>query len=488
MTKDTTQTNQEEQERAVVEIPQSVLNLHNKALAALERNKPDIAMDLLLRCVKQVPGFMAARRNLRLTSIAVFKSRGGVKSPAHYLSPITGFFPSLKVRGLLKSGKIEDALYEAEKLLLVDPLSLGFAQLFSEVAVQAGLTEEAVMTMELVREHLPPNNMKAIEKLGRLHYQLKNYRAARDCLAVVHRARPTDGDISRMLKDSEALATLDSGWSDAAETGDFRKVLANEEEAERLERESKMVKTAEDADELIADARRKIEEEPNNVNYYLNLINIFTQQKRFEDAIQTIDDARKIVGADAELDRRYSNAKIAQFDVEIEALGKAGDENAVAEKTAERDQFVFDDIAERVTRYPNDQHLRYEQAMQYFKHGHIDEAIQQFQISQRNPKDRVPSLYQLALCFRQKGLLDMAVSQLEMALEHLPAMNNEKMDVYYLLGEIFLEENKYGEAAKYFKEIYRVDVTYRDIGKHIENIYARERAAREGAAGDGETV
>ena len=476
---------QEAPVRAPVEIPQNVMNLHNKGLAALERNNPDIAIDIFLRCVQQIPGFIAARRNLRVTAIARFKASGGINSIAHHLAPLTGLLQKIKVKGLLKSGKLEQALYEGEKLLLVDPLELGFADIVAQVAVKAGLVEEAIMTLELVRENLPAGNLKILDKLGRLYFQVKNYRGARNCFEIVQRARPTDAEIRHLLKDSEALATLDSGWTEAADAGDYRKVLANEEETVKLEQEGKVVKTADDADSLIAAAKLKIEAEPNNVNYYLNLTNIFMQQKRYGEAMETIESARKIVGADAELDRRYSNAKIAQFNAEIEELESRGDEAGVIQKTAERDQYVFDDIAERVTRYPNDQHLRYELAMQYFKNDYIDEAIQQFQIAQKNPKDRVVALYHLALCFRKKGLLDLAVSQLEMALEYLPTMNSEKMDVYYMMGEILLEEGKRSEAEKYFKEIYKVDVTYRDVGKHIENIYSQKKKKSIGE-GEGE--
>lgn len=236
-----------------------------------------------------------------------------------------------------------------------------------------------------------------------------------------------------------------------------------------------MVKTSDDADALIADALKKIEAEPTNVNYYLNLTSLYTQQKRFDEALAVIDQARKLVGADAELDRRYTNARLSKFDVEITALHDVGEEAKAAEMETERDQYVFDDILERVTRYPNDQHLRYELGLQYYKHGHLDDAIQQLQIAQKNPKDRVSALYYLALCFQKKGLLDMAVAQLQQALELLPTMNSDKMDVYYLMGEICLEENKFDEAAKYFKEVYRVDVTYRDIAKHIERIYAAQK-------------
>lgn len=468
------------QSAQTVQIPQSIRNLHSKALAALERNNTDIAIEIFLRCVEQCPAFTAARRNLRLTTIAKFKAENKQNSLAHRLSSLTGVFQAMKVKALVKRGKLDEALVECEKLLLIDPLNLAFVKLFAETAIQADYVEDGLMTAEIVREHLPPGNLPIVELLGRLYFSVKRYRKARECLERVHRARPNDAEIASMLKNSEALGTLDAGWETASQEGNYRDALANKEEAVKLEQESKMVKTADDAEALIAEAIRKVEAEPKNVNYYLNLVSLYNQQKRYDDALQTIEKARQIVGADPELDRRFSNITVAKFDAEIAALREAGDAEGAAARETARDQYVFDDIAERVQRYPNDQHLRYELGLQYFKHGYLDEAIQQFQVAQKNPKDRVSALYHLALCFRKKGLLDMAVSQLEQGLEFIPGMTSEKLELLYLLGEITLEEGKLNEAAKYFKEVYKVDVTYRDIAKHIENIYAAQRKAKNG--------
>ncbi len=462
-----------------VQIPQNIRNLHGKALAALERNNTDIAIEIFFKCVEQCPEFSAARRNLRLTEIARFKAKNGQKSLGHYLFPLTSFFPKLKIKALLKTGKAEEALVAAERLLLIDPLDLNTVRLFSEIAIQTGHVEDGLMTMEIVREHLPANNLAVTEVLGRLYYRAKNYRKARECLERVHRAKPNDSAITQMLKNSEALATLDSGWEDANKGGDYRGALKSKEESDQLEKQSKMVKTADDADSLITEALQKIQAEPKNINYYLNLVGLYFQQKRFDEALGTITKARELIGADSELDRRFSNITIAKFDAEITALKDVGEDAAAQTKETERNQYVFDDIADRVARYPNDQHLRYELGLQYYKYGHLDDAVQQLQIAQKNPKDRVSALYHLALCFRSKGLLDMAVTQLEQALEFLPTMNNEKMDIYYLMGEICLEEGKLDDAAKYFKEIYRVDVTYREISKHIEKIYAAQKKAKE---------
>ena len=455
-------------------IPQNIRNLHVKALASLERN-PDMAIDMLSRCVQACPWFLEARTSLRKAEIGRYLLKHNGKVAVSPLAAASAFLPKMKVAGLLKKGKALEALAECEKYLLNEPLNIHYVKLFADTAIAAGRYPAGLMTMELAKEHIPANDVDAVAALGRLYYQTQDYRKAIECLERVHRARPADAAVAKMLKDAEALAASGS-WEKAAEAGDFRKALQDTKQQEELDAANKSVKTADDAQKIINETLRKIEKEPKNVNYYLALVGLYLQQKQYQPALDAIETARSHVGQDPALDLRYAAVRTEQFDAEIAALTEAGDAEGAAAKQAERDQYVFDDIAERVQRYPNDQHLRYELGEQYWKYGYPDEAIQQFQISQRSPKDRVMSLYLMAQCFRQKGMQDMAVEQLSGALEQLPSMDKQKMDVYYLLGEICEEEGKLDEAAKYFKEIYRADVTYKDVSDRVQRIYAAQKA------------
>ncbi len=463
---------------SAIQVPQNVKNLHNKGLAALERDNLDFAIEIFFKCVELAPSYLAARRNLRLAEVARFKRAR--KGPlAHHLASLQGLPHSMKLQAFLKTGKSQEALIAAERLMMIDPLHIGFGRLFARASVAAALPDAGVMTLEIMREH-SPSNIDVVEALGRLYHTTKNYRAARDCLAKVALLRPSNVEVAKLLKDSEALITLNAGWEEADRDGkDYKSVLANKEQAVQLERSGKAVKTEEDAEALIKEARAKIEAEPANLNYRLHLGHLLVQQKRFDEAIEVYQEARKANPADPELDRRLNNAVVARFDAEIERLRAAGDEADAAARETERNQHVFDELAERVQRYPNDLRLRFELGMQYFQYEYFDEAIQQFQLAQKSPKDRVQALFHLALCFRRKGLFDMAAMQLEQALELLPSMNAEKMGVVYELAEIYQEEGKLEEAARLFKEVYRVDVTFRDIDAKIKGIYAAQKAAVE---------
>ena len=81
----------------------------------------------------------------------------------------------------------------------------------------------------------------------------------------------------------------------------------------------------------------------------------------------------------------------------------------------------------------------------------------------------------MAKCFVKKDMVDMAVEQLKSSLELLPSMDKQKMDVFYMLGELYEKEGRLDDASKYFKEIYRADVTYKDIADRVQRIYAAQK-------------
>ena len=167
-----------------------------------------------------------------------------------------------------------------------------------------------------------------------------------------------------------------------------------------------------------------------------------------------------------------STVTAANYEYNIELLRKEGRNEEADNLEAEKNQFVFDDLATRVERYPNDLHLRFELGYQYYIYGDADpsfydEAIQHLQLSQKSPKDRLQSLYYLAMCFLRKGQSDMAVMQLEAARDQIPTMDDLKKKVVYQLGLCAEEAGDIEKAYNYYKDVYTNDVTFGDLGERM---------------------
>jgi tetratricopeptide (TPR) repeat protein len=248
-------------------------------------------------------------------------------------------------------------------------------------------------------------------------------------------------------------------------------MIRDTKQAQLLEQESKAVKTDKDADALIEDALAKIAAEPENINHYRTVARLYTQRHLFAEAVGALQKALEISAGDPEVSAAISRTRLQQFDYEIKQSQDSGDAAGAEAKELEKAQFAFDDLQERVKRYPNDLALRYDLGVVLFDNDYINEAIQQFQLSQRSPQHRIKSLYYMGLCFKRKQQYDLASEQLTQAVSGLAGMDEMKKDIIYELGALAEAMGDTQKAVGFYKQIYQVDIGFKDVAGKVEKAY-----------------
>ena len=461
------------QETIDPQLQKKALNFFNNGFAAFERGNLDMAVELLLRSLEIDPTSFRTRKFLRAASLQRYVKTK--PSPLKIkLSEIASLGAAMKSESLLKAGKINEALVASEKLVEASPLSVKNLSIAAKCAMAANQPDVAAMLFETALQ-ADLGNEAIMTKLAEIYCQAKQWSKAREIYSALLGKHPQDGRLVTLLKDTEARMTMAGGWEDVVSSNKkegFRDLIKNKEEASKLDMKNKAtVAEGDDAEAMIADQKAKIEKDPRNLNYYRGLARIYQQLKRYDEAVETLKKAREINSADPELDRMLTNVTILAYDSKIDALVQAGKPEEADELRATRNQFVFDDLVQRVERYPNDLRLRFELGQQYLMYDAYEDAIQQFQLSQRSPKERTLSLHGLAKCFRAKGQRDMAVMQLETALEQLHVMDDTKKAVLFDLGEMAEEAGDLEKAFKIYREVYGADIAYKDIGEKMERIY-----------------
>lgn len=446
-------------------------DLFNKGFVAFERGNLDYAIDLLSACIQIEPAFLQARRFLRAAEIQRFKQTklGAVSKAMLLLKALPKYGQAL---ALVKSGKADQALWMAEELLKDDPLNRKYLRLAARAAEQAGLPEAAIQTLEVAYEHYP-DDAELVEWLGQLYRQAGRTREARQMFEKLCELKPRDLQAMKQLKDVTALdSMLSDGWVETAQKGGtYRGIIKDTKEAVLLEQEAKAVKSDKDAAALIAEFKERIAAEPGNANLYRGLARLYAQRKMFDEAIETLTKALEMNPGDPELDAAVSQMRIQKYDYEIEQLKQAGDTAGAAAKEAERNQFYADNLQERVRRYPNDLKLRYEWGVLLYENDMLNEAIQQFQLSQRSPKHRIRSLYYLGMCFKQKKQYDLAVEQFLKADSEIAGMDADKKEILYELGRTYELMGRPKDAVEAYKRIYQVDIGFKDVAQRVESLY-----------------
>ena len=461
-----------------VDLAQKAQNFTNRGRQALETGKYDLAVDMLMEAVSAAPDVLETRKLLRAAQIANFRKNGGK----------TGFLAKLgfaaarqKIMGLVKKGDGASAMAEAEKLLCQNPLDPDNIEAAVKAAESAGKADHAAITIEAAYE-CSNKDPSLLERVATYYTMAKRWDKVRDAYRKLSELKPGDQRVLAMLKNAEAQATMNSGWVETAgKKGGFQNLIANKEQAAKLDAANKAVVTGDDAEMLIQEKLKQIEAEPKNMNARRALARLYVQSKRYYEAIDVLQQAIEASGTmDPELDRMLSQTKTQYYDQQIEILRSQGKADEADQLEQEKNQFVFDDLAQRVERYPNDLHLRFELGKQYFTYGYYDDALSHLQLAQKSPKDRLWALYYLAMCFLYQGQVDMGVMQLETARDALPTMDDLKKKVVYQLGLCAEASGDLEKAYQYYKDVYSTDVGFEDLSERMLSVSQAIKKAQQG--------
>ena len=447
-----------------VDMAQKAQNFTNRGRQALETGKYDLAVDMLMEAVSAAPDVLETRKLLRAAQIANFRKNG----KAGFGAKLGYMMARQKIAGLVKKGQAAEAMAEAEKLLSQNPLDPDNIEAAVKAAEAAGMADHAAITIEAAYE-CSNKDPSLLERVAKYYTMAKRWDKARDAYLKLSALKPGDQNVLQILKNMEARATMNAGWEQTAgKKGGFQNLIANKEQAAKLDAANKAVVTGDDAEMLIQEQLKRIEEEPKNMNARRALARLYIQGKRYYEAIDVLQKAIEASGTmDPELDRMLSHTTVQYYDQQIEALKAEGREEEAAQMEQDRNQFVFDDLAQRVERYPNDLHLRFELGRQYFIYGYYDDALTHLQLAQKSPKDRLWALYYLAMCFLNQGQTDMAVMQLETARDALPTMDDLKKKVVYQLGLCAEASGDLEKAYQYYKDVYSADVGFEDLSERM---------------------
>ena len=354
---------------------------------------------------------------------------------------------NIKALSLIARGASLLELHETEAFCLesvCDRYSENFAKLerYCESLIKAGSTEKA---------------LKVAEKLNQL--------------------KPGSGQVQEIVKSASVAHSINKGkWADSEE--DFRSKLKDKEESDSLERANRVVVDDGSSELRARDLIESIHRDPQNVDNYKLLVRIHLRQEEYDDALAWLEKAFALPDAenDAPLRQLRSELRVSRVERELFELKRSSSPeaesgNRIEKLETELLELKLDESRKLVEQFPNDYSQRFKHGSYLLESGDVDAGIQQFQISQRSPSLRLKSLVLLGRCFMEKRLFDLALEQLQHAVEGINVMDDFKKEVLYLLAECYGKLERPEEAIEQFKAIYSNDIGYRDVAEKIDAFY-----------------
>lgn len=457
------------EKKELKDITTSTRSAFQKAMGEVQKGNNDYAMELLKGIVQRNPGFVDARVALRDAERAHSRKMGGVGK----------FFAGLKsskyvVRAKANAAKnLVGALAELEEALALYLFAPTVLNALADIAKSGGANFIAIEALELVNE-IDPSNESNLNKLCELYEKESdgnNVLIIRQKLASLH---PDNLELQAKVREAAALATMtETAWGKEQGSGkadDSAKKASTTQGDKIVRAEEDILQEIQTCEELIASGAPEGE----SVDMRRKLADFYCRLERYEDAIDTYDwIVNKMGTLDPAIDKAIERCNVAIGNQNIAHLKANG---APQEEIDAQAQAIFDYKMERYTdrvqKYSNDLMLRYELAELYWEGGMIDEALEQFQLAQKQPKMRLFAIVYLGRCFSEKGQYDMAVEQFKKALADMLVMDANKLDTLYYLGLTYERMSRKAEALDCFKQIYSADVTYRDVKDRVAANYA----------------
>lgn len=447
-----------------------------KAEEALKRRNFEFAINLYLQLLQIAPNNMKARTGLYAAALKQFdRKHAGKKGAKTKRGASIG--SSLGI--FMRSGGRKDpsaVMAACDKVIAKNPRDPTALTKLGYAASKAGHLESAVFAFERVLE-FAPDDLQAAKNLGRLHQRLGNIREALDSFTRALKINPGDQESIKARKDLAAEAAIKGhGYDEAKSAMDLVK---DKDKARELDLADRVVKGEEEIAETISLVEERLKSTPDDKKLLMKLGELNEQLGELERAREIFEKLANMEPTNFDYKERVGDLKIRATEDEVSRLEaasaeKSGDDPALEEARKALLTLKVEEYGWRVEAHPTDLPQRFRLGEALYQIGRLDDAIGEFQKTVKDPRKRQDSQIMMANAFTKKGMLDLAASQLEKALEGAGEGTSRSMQIRYQLGLILEKQGKTDEARVQYLQVYERDINFRDIKDRLESIENRK--------------
>jgi len=375
------------QESTIAELDPRQIKQLEAADKAVTSN-PSYSVEIYSAVLKLSPGCIELRKKLRALQLRMAKkSTKGLSS----------LFGKVTIAPFMLRGKGDKkptiALEKAEELIEKSVGNVLAHQMLVDAAKELDLKETVVFGLETIRQ-ISPKDLKNLKELGNAYLEIGETEKTIAVGNEIQKLNPSDGDAEDLMKRASVAVAMNKGkWE---ESEDFRTQLKDEAEAQSLEQAAKSVNDAKGLEELIRQTYSLWEQEPNNLNHYKRLSELYQKYGDLENAIAWIQEARKQDAgkADVSLEEKERSLTLEYFDNVIDQWDKQFQQNpndqsvqsSLEEAINNRKIYQKTQLESLVQRYPNDFGYRYELGVLLFEEEDYENCLAHFQLAQKNAR------------------------------------------------------------------------------------------------------
>ncbi len=437
-------------------------HLETAADAVKRRNYP-FAVKLYTQLLGLQPDNGDARAGLRL---ALFK-KAEQKPPSKLIAMIGGGVSLFSAALGRLFGAHSSAAKSYERYLALDPLNEGVNLKLADSLERAGFQKSALAVYKAYAEH-QPRCLVASRSAGALLYEAGDYQGALAMYEQALKVDPRDQESLKARKNLAAEGALrSSGIEDAKHSRDL---IKDQTEQRRLEKASRLQLSDDEIEEELQEVEERIANNPDDIKSLMRVGELLVMRGEKQAALDSYERALQLDPSRSELADKAGDLRLDLQAERVEKARKRGDDSAAERAEQALHEARVGEYRRRVEANPTDLGLRFELGESLLHTGAHDDAIQELQQSVKDPRNKAQSLLLLGKAFRAKDLGDLALGQLEKALEASRSGGVSTKDVLYELGDLAEQLGKTDEALEHFSKILEEDIGFKDVAEKVQQL------------------
>jgi tetratricopeptide (TPR) repeat protein len=294
-------------------------------------------------------------------------------------------------------------------------------------------------------------------------------------LSKLEAAMPNHPEAGRTLKNWDARRSMEMRNQKGAAT-DYRSQLSNTGDAHRAEVMNKMVRTADDARDVLKYVDQDIEKEPGKKDLWLKkaethrrLAELANDAAEFGRAREALEKAQAIDSFDFNIVIKLGDVIIDEHKNYIRSLEVAGQDTAQAKQDLLK--IEIDEYKKRSERQPTEMSHKFNLGVRLLQIGQVEVAASEFQRTVNDPRYRLKSYKYLGFCFSKKGMGELAIKNYNTYLSSSEdGKGEEAKEVRYLRARQYEQAGQKNQAIEDFTELVEMDLGYKDCASRLEKL------------------
>lgn len=457
-------------------------DLFDRGAKALLQKNYGYAVEMFRTVLRAEPGITEVRSKLREAQLGRVNNKASIgRALGTYLLSLP---TRAKAKAAVKAENFSKALDLAEGVMTMDPTSVFGSTFIANIAEEVEVPEIGINALECAKPH-HPDSVMLLSRLTKAYKQADMNVKALECMTHICSVSKHD-KWKKERKELVALAHMTESNMIKAEKGEanYQDMIKDKDQAVSLEQEAATFRSKDDMAQQIRSLEQLVDGRDSGVNRQ-KLANAYRQAERWQDAVDNFEKALEMLdGFDPGVYTHITNCKSKLIDEEVSnwrsavADGSTTIEDAednIEAWEAERLRLMLERWSELVKRLPSEVRARNTLANYQLKADQISEALGNFQIVKKNPSLRQEASLKIGQCLSLQGKHDLAIVELQQALEGMRNMDSIKKGTLYQLGKEYEMRGDQVAADDCFKKIYSTDMNFRDVQQIVEDIYKRDQ-------------